>query len=90
MPRRGPLWLIETLLSGVGSSLVRWLALEFSSCRKWGSCGSCSLRDEHFPRLPQPARPTGELLRWGVHPHRRACKRARVCVHAGMPVYVLV
>lgn len=88
MLRQGPLCLIEMLVSSVGSSLVQWLALEFSSCQIWGSRGSCSLCDEHFPRLPQPTHPTGELLTWGVCPH--GCIRACVCAHAGVPVYVSV
>jgi len=88
--RWGLLWLIEMLLFSVGSSLVQWLALEFSSCQKWGSCGFCSLRDEHFSRLPQPLHPTGEPLQGGVFVHTggRAC--VCVCVHAGVPLYVLV
>lgn len=66
--RQGLLCLIETQLSSVGSSLVGRLALEFSSRWKWGSCGSCSLGDERFPR---PA------------PEGRASPGPRVCAHPG-------
>lgn len=72
---QGLLWLIETQLSSVGSSLVQWLALEFSSCWKWGSCGSRSLRDERFSHPAHPAHPAGAPLGRGAHPEGRACVR---------------
>lgn len=70
------LWLIETQLSSVGSSLVRRLALESSSCWKWGSCGSCSLRDERC--LPWPRRRIPSERRSGG---ARILGAARVCAH---------
>lgn len=70
--QQGLLCLIETQLSSVGSSLVRRLALEFSSRWKWGSCGSCSLGDERFSRLAQAAHPCGGA-------RTRGAARVRAC-----------
>lgn len=74
--RQGLLWLIETQLSSVGSSLVGRLALEFSSGWRQGSCGSCSLGDERFSRLAHPAHPVGAALR-----RERIRRDTRVCAH---------
>lgn len=70
--RQGLLCLIETQLSSVGSSLVRRLALEFSSCWKWGSCGSCSPGDERFSRRARAAHPCGGA-------RTRGAARVRAC-----------